>query len=201
MKKPTSSTLIRVIQISIAGILAVVVYLGLTQQSGTQVVHALPEYSTRTSEPCATCHVNPGGGGPRTLRGLLWAAQGRPNEVPQIPGLLIAPGATDGMELYDIACAGCHGFQGEGLFAIGLEDTGIPKPAIRTFIQQGLVPLGMPSFEGQFTEEQLETLVDFVARLANNEVELNLYYPLPPAELNCNFISETTRCGGQGSDD
>lgn len=197
MMKAYLPSLTRLIQILIIGFIATIVYLGLTLQSGPQTVHALPEYATRTSEPCATCHVNPGGGGPRTLRGLLWAAQGRPDEVPTIPGLLIAPGVTDGAELYDIACAGCHGFQGEGLFGIGLVDIGIPKPAIRTFIQQGLAPLGMPSFEGQFTDEQLEILIDFVFELSNNGVELDLYYPLPPVELNCDPVSGNLACGGQ----
>src|SRR5512140_3352364 len=42
--------------------------------------HALPEYANRTGEPCATCHVSPGGGGPRTLRGLLWASRGKPDK-------------------------------------------------------------------------------------------------------------------------
>jgi hypothetical protein len=48
--------------------------------------HALPEYATRTGQQCSTCHVNPAGGGPRTLRGLLWLAQGRPDQVPPLPG-------------------------------------------------------------------------------------------------------------------
>ena len=68
-----------------------------------------PEYATLTGEGCATCHVSPGGGGPRTLRGLLWAVRGKPAKVPTLPGVLIAPNVTDGAELYDIACAACHG--------------------------------------------------------------------------------------------
>jgi len=190
------SRLIRITQIFIIVTLATVVYFGITFQSGASPAHALPEYSTRTSEPCATCHVNPGGGGPRTLRGLLWAARGRPDAVPIIPGLLIAPGVTNGADLYDIACAGCHGLQGEGLFGIGLVNTGVPKVAIQTFIQQGLVPLGMPGFEGQFTDEQLDTLVDFVAKVANSEIEIDLHYPLPPAEFTCMPVSENIVCGG-----
>jgi mono/diheme cytochrome c family protein len=190
------SSLIRIIQILIIVMLATVVYYGITLQTSATPVHALPEYATRTSEPCATCHVNPGGGGPRTLRGSLWAARGRPDEVPIIPGLLLAPGVTSGAELYDIACAGCHGFQGEGLFGMGLVNTGVPKVAIRTFVQQGIVPLGMPAFKGQFTDEQLETLVDFVAGVANSEIEMDLHYPLPPAALKCVPVAKNIVCGG-----
>ncbi|MDP2776323.1 MAG: hypothetical protein Q8O48_01665, partial [Anaerolineales bacterium] len=48
-------------------VIAVFVFMAITTWS--QPVHALPEYAERTDESCATCHVNPGGGGPRTLRG------------------------------------------------------------------------------------------------------------------------------------
>ena len=34
-------------------------------------VHAYPEYTDRTGDQCTACHVNPAGGGPRTLRGLI----------------------------------------------------------------------------------------------------------------------------------
>ena len=71
--------------------------------------HALPEYALRTGESCATCHVSPGGGGPRTLRGLLWAARGKPDKVPDLPNLLLAPGVSNGDELYEIGCSACHG--------------------------------------------------------------------------------------------
>lgn len=177
--------------------LAVGVYVGLTMWAGTRTVHALPEFTTRTGEPCATCHVNPGGGGPRTLRGLLWAARGRPDEIPQLPGLLIAPGVTEGLEIYDIACAGCHGFQGEGLSAIQLVETGISEAAARSFIVRGIPKKGMPGFEGQLTEEQLDTLAEFVERLANGEVELLDRYPLPEPELRCASIVTDSSCGGE----
>jgi mono/diheme cytochrome c family protein len=44
--------------------------LGVTLWAAAQPVHALPEYAARTGEACATCHVSPGGGGPRA--GPLW---------------------------------------------------------------------------------------------------------------------------------
>ncbi len=43
---------------------------------------ALPEYSSQTGEPCATCHVSPSGGGPRGPRGQAWVASGKPGAVP-----------------------------------------------------------------------------------------------------------------------
>lgn len=46
--------------------------------------NALPEYSTQTGEPCATCHVSPSGGGPRGPRGLAWVASGKPSVVPDL---------------------------------------------------------------------------------------------------------------------
>lgn len=175
--------------------LALFAYLATMALQGERPAFALPEYSPKTGEPCATCHVNPGGGGPRTLRGLLWAANGQPEAVPQLPGILIAPGVSDGAELYDIACAACHGFQGEGLFAMGLLDTGISKPAAKSFIQYGIPTLGMPAFEGQFNGEQLESLVDFVAGLASGEAEpLPKTYPLLPVEVTCSQVLPTAVC-------
>jgi len=47
-------------------------------------VNALPEYSTQTGEPCATCHVSPSGGGPRGPRGQAWVASSKPGEVPDL---------------------------------------------------------------------------------------------------------------------
>jgi hypothetical protein len=47
-------------------------------------VSALPEYSTQTGEPCATCHVSPSGGGPRGPRGQGWVASSKPGEVPDL---------------------------------------------------------------------------------------------------------------------
>jgi len=176
-------------------IMALAVYLGLRLMWGEQPVHALPEYAPRTGEPCATCHVNPGGGGPRTMRGLLWAARGRPDEVPGLPSDVIAPGVEDGQELYDIACAGCHGFRGEGLFGINLADRSISQGAVRAFIQDGIPELGMPAFEGQFTDEQLQALTQYVTNLGEGEVPPD-EYPLPPPEFNCMPVTGDL-CGGE----
>lgn len=176
--------LIRLAQTLVVIVLALIAYMAVRLWLGETPVHALPEYSTRTGESCGTCHVNPGGGGPRTLRGLLWAARGRPDDIPELPGFLLAPNVSDGNELYDIACAGCHGFQGEGLFAIGLAERDISRAAVRSFIRRGIPNLGMPAFEGQFTEEQLEALVTFVVEMGEGQIPAD-EYPLPPPQFAC----------------
>lgn len=133
--------------------------------------HALPEYAQRTNESCSTCHVNPGGGGPRTMRGLMWAANGKPDAVPELPGMLLAPGVTDGTELYQIACASCHGIYGEGMVGLRLQSGGVQENKIRSTILHGRRISGMPSFNGQFTDEQFEALVAYVVTLENGQAE------------------------------
>ncbi len=195
--KRLSLGLIRFVQYAGAVMLAAAVFAAVTLLAGARPVYALPEYAERTGEACATCHVSPGGGGPRTLRGLLWAARGRPDTVPPLPGVLIAPGVSDGSELYDIACAACHGSKGNGLFAIGLAGTQISKPAIHSFVVQGIPLSGMPAFKGQFTDTQLEALTTFVAGLAGGSISpLPDSYPLPPAHLQCRPIAPAVKCGG-----
>ena len=164
---------------------------------GESSVHALPEYASNTGEPCATCHVNPGGGGPRTLRGLLWVANGRPDAVPEIGNIQIAPGVDDGLEIYDLACAACHGRFGEGLFGTALVRSGIAESKIKTTILRGRERSGMPAFEGQLSDHQLELLVAYVTGLASGSIEAPpASYLLPPAEFACQEYSAVTKCGG-----
>jgi mono/diheme cytochrome c family protein len=107
----------------------------------------------------------------------------------------MAPGVIDGSELYDIACAGCHGFDGEGLFAMSLVERGISKPALNTFITYGIPLLGMPGFEGQFSDDQLDALIDYLAGLGSGDIEPRPQsFPLPPALLTCDPLLEET-CG------
>jgi mono/diheme cytochrome c family protein len=184
--KHFSSALIRALQKFSIIVLVTVVLLGVMLVGDVSPTHALPEYAALTGEGCATCHVSPGGGGPRTLRGLVWAVRGKPAKVPTLPGVLIAPNVTDGAELFDVACSACHGKKAEGLFAIGLVGIGISKVSTRSFIERGIPRSGMPSFEGQFTETQLEALVDFVTGLSNGSIKpLPDSYPLPPARFKC----------------
>jgi mono/diheme cytochrome c family protein len=174
--------------------IALVAYFSVRLWLGERPAHALSEYASRTGESCGTCHVSAGGGGPRTLRGLLWSARGRPDMVPELPGQLLAPGVQDGLELYDVACAGCHGYDEAGLLAMGLAGRGISRAANRSFIVRGIPDLGMPAFEGQFTPEQLEALVRFVTEMGAGEGP-PATYPLSGAELNC--LAGTTRCDAE----
>jgi mono/diheme cytochrome c family protein len=160
-----------------------------------KTVEALPEYAARTGEPCAVCHVSAGGGGPRTMRGLLWAAKGKPDKVPELPGVMIAPGVNDGVDLYQIACGGCHGLKGEGLSAMGLANTKIGQGTIRDFTLHGIPQLGMPSFEGLFTDDQINTLVTYVTGLSSGEIPPPPdFYHLPPPILICAEASDNPAC-------
>ncbi|MBK8784727.1 MAG: cytochrome c [Anaerolineales bacterium] len=180
--------------LAIAGI-AIFILLAISSTSNS--VHALPEYSHRTGEACAVCHVNPGGGGPRTLRGALWAARGRADEVPALPGVLIAPGVNDGAELFEIACSTCHGMFGEGLFGRVIVNTGVKPQKIRTNILRGRLQSGMPSFEGMFTDAQLQALIDYTSALATGKAEIPpLQYQLESPEFKCAPQSASVFCGG-----
>ncbi len=178
------------IVLAITGIFAFVLFWSATPG------HALPEYANRTGEPCATCHVSPGGGGPRTLRGLIWASRGKPDKVPELAGVLAAPGVTDGSEIYDIACATCHGHHGEGMFGRELVNSGLPANKIKAQILNGRVRSGMPSFDGKFTPAQLDALTGFVADMASGiATPVPDTYPLEPGKLVC-VPSPETSCGG-----
>lgn len=191
------SNLIRAVQYGAIGLIALIVLGAVSMSAPSPRIHALPEYAGRTGEPCATCHVSPGGGGPRTLRGMLWAAQGRPDQVPALPNVLVAPGVDDGAELYDIACAACHGWKGEGLFGTSLANTTLREAKIRANILRGRKRSGMPAFAGQFTAEQLEVLVTYVAGLASGRIEPPPdTYPLPPSQPTCASNPTPAACGG-----
>ncbi len=161
-------------------ILLVIIFALITPRSAS----ALPEYAKRTNEPCATCHVSPGGGGPRTMRGLLWIADGRPDRVRAAEGLLIAPGVSDPQVLYDAACAACHGSKGEGQSAPALLGFHFSERLIRRRVVEGATQFGMPAFEGQFTDEQLTALAKYVADLSAGRLVPPLSFPLKPGELS-----------------
>ncbi|GAB4539946.1 MAG: hypothetical protein Fur002_05920 [Anaerolineales bacterium] len=159
--------------------------------------HALPEYSTRTGESCATCHVNPGGGGPRTMRGLIWSARGKADAVPKLPGVLIAPGVESGEELYQIACASCHGVNGEGMFGLRLIYSGVNEAKIRGNIIRGRLQSGMPAFEGQFTDAQLKALIEYTLSLVNAEATpAPVSYPLGSPQFQFDSSAKPTTLGG-----
>lgn len=70
------------------------VALGLALALPGRPARALPEYSSQTGEPCATCHASPSGGGVRTPRGQAWVAQSKPGEVPDLVAALDALGVS-----------------------------------------------------------------------------------------------------------
>lgn len=180
----------------VIAMIAVFVFIAIA--SWSQPVHALPEYAERTDQSCATCHVNPGGGGPRTLSGALWASKGKPDKVPALPGVLLAPGVTDGAELYQIACSTCHGPNGEGLIGVKLAHSSLGDAGIIRFnILKGRLRSGMPAFGGMFTDSQLQALVSYVVAMANGTIEMpQPEYPLAPPALSCTAQSSPETCGG-----
>ena len=181
-----------VIPLSLFGIFSMAVALFIAEPA-----HALPEYAKRTGESCATCHINPGGGGPRSLRGALWAARGKPDKVPDLPNVLLAPGVSEGSDLYEIACSTCHGYHGEGLFGSELANTGLKSGKIRSNILKGRLVSGMPSFDGKFTGSQLQALVDYVATLADGTAVIPPQeYPLGSPIFKCSPQSSVETCGG-----
>lgn len=166
--------------------------------------HALPEYAARTGQPCATCHVNPAGGGPRTLRGLLWVAQGKPDKVPPLPGGQEKPSTTlNGQALFEkFACAGCHGPNGEGGVGPALNQAELPAEEITQVVRNGRG--AMMAFKSDvMSDAELEAVIQFVQALGRGEVEAGPVLekrPLPPAQLTCGASPSTagrrTDCGG-----
>ena len=189
--------IIKMIQWVILALFVVITIFAVGIIAGEPEVHSFPEYATRTNEACSACHVNPGGGGPRTLTGLLWTAQGRPDYVPQLENVLIAPGVEDGIELFDIACQSCHGSSGEGSFGLALTNSGFPENKIRSAILRGRDRSGMPPFEGRFTDIQLDILVDYVTGISSGEIDpAPIKYPLEQGHISCTNQLFSEPCGG-----
>jgi hypothetical protein len=115
------------------------------------------------------------------MRGLLWVGEGRPNEVPELEGILLAPGVNDPEALYDIACSDCHGRNGEGLSAVSLVDYELNERYVYLVTLRGSIPSGMPSFKDQLTNEQIEIIAEYVTRFNSGAIEPQLSYDLPPA--------------------
>jgi len=171
-------------------------------------VHALPEYVTRTGEPCATCHVNPAGGGPRTVRGSLWLAAGRPDQVPSLPGTQEPAGAavTDDRALYEkFACAGCHGAVGEGGAGPALNQAEWPADEVTQVIRNGMGSM-MAYPANRLSDAELTAIVRFVQAIGRGEVKAEsaaqrVEEPvMGPAQSICRAdegtSSTTTSCGG-----
>lgn len=184
--------------------IALGVLVGVLVFAARPTAHALPEYAARTGQPCATCHVNPAGGGPRTLRGLLWVAQGKPDQVPPLPGGEEKPGAAalDGQALFEkLACSGCHGPRGEGGVGPALNRAELPADEITQVVRNGRGAM-MPFGSDVLPDAELEALIQYVQALGRGEVEAGPVLekrPLSPAQLTCGDSSKTGRstdCGG-----
>jgi mono/diheme cytochrome c family protein len=182
--------------------------------------HALPEYATRTGEPCATCHVNPAGGGPRTVRGSLWIAAGKPDKVPPLPGSQSREGqvgseqssaaplqgsstSLDERALYEkFACAGCHGAAGEGGAGPALNKAELPADQVTQVIRNGRGAM-MAYKPATMSDAELAAVVRFVQAIGRGEVKAQAKTELrsmEPAKAVCGageVITPTmTSCGG-----
>lgn len=163
---------------------------------------ALPEYTERTGEPCSTCHINPAGGGPRTLRGLLWVSKGMPDQVPEVP-LVVKPGTPEevGKQLYKQLCGGCHGAAGEGVWAVGLTVEPLRASRVRDRISAGVGM--MPAFGKRLSAEQLDAVVAYVMYLNAGKESPERPTLLPPVKWGCAEVKAGdswrlfySRCGG-----
>ena len=166
--------------------------------------HALPEYATRTGQQCSTCHVNPAGGGPRTLRGLLWLAQDRPDQIPSLPGSEEEGEAVlDGATLFEtFECSRCHGPTGEGDIGPVLNQAELPTTELVDIIRNGtgIMKGYRPDV---MSDEEMDALIPYVQAIGRGEIQASVILQkrlLPPAQLTCGAnssgLSARTDCGG-----
>ena len=166
---------------------------------------ALPEYATRTGQPCATCHVNPAGGGPRTLRGLLWLAQERPDQVPPLPGSEeeVGEATLDGAALFEkFQCSRCHDPSGEGDVGPALNQKELPTAELVEIIRNGKGIMNGYRPE-VMSDEEMDAVIQHAQAIGRGEVQSSLNMQkrlLPPAQLSCTADSAAlpgrTDCGG-----
>lgn len=177
---------------------------GLVVTGTWATTYALPEYTARTGEQCTTCHVNPAGGGPRTLRGLLWLAQGKQDTVPALPGGTSEEGgALDGPALYaKLECDRCHGTVGEGGVGPALNVTEWESAHVSDVIVNGVGTMKGYGADA-LSDAEMETLVAYVQAMGRGEVQSTIILQkrlLPPAQLGCSTppvaAHPATACGG-----
>lgn len=181
------------------------VLVGLLVFAAWPPAHALPEYATRTGQQCAVCHVNPAGGGPRTLRGLLWLAQDRPDQVPALPGSEeeADEAALDGPTLFEkFECSSCHGPTGEGDIGPALNQGELPTTELVEIIRSG-TGIMKGYRPDMMSDEELDVVIPYVQAIGRGEIQASVILQkrlLPPAQLICgtdsSAVSGRIDCGG-----
>ncbi len=167
------------------GVLAGVLLVGIWTPT-----HAYPEYTNRTNQQCSACHVNPAGGGPRTLRGLLWIAAGRPDEIPPLPGgeARDAGETLDGATLYDDRdCDLCHGPSGEGDAGPAFTEHEWPAEEVATVVVNGVGAMKGYGADA-FSQAELDALIGYIQAIGKGEVQVTVVLKkrlLPPPQLPC----------------
>jgi len=86
------------------------------------------------------------------------ATGGRPKIKKRGPG---------GRQLFDKYCITCHKYMGQGGHSEGgwgknLRKTPLPREVLFATIKYGRTALGMPAFEGDFSDQNLYTITDFI---------------------------------------
>lgn len=93
-----------------------------------------------------------------------------------------------GAEHYALACAACHGDQGQGLIGPNLTDDywihGASLPDIYTVIAEGVTEQGMPAWSVQFAPQDIGQLTAFVESLKGTT-------PPNPKEPQGELVEET----------
>lgn len=93
----------------------------------------------------------------------------------------IADGSTDGAQIYQEACARCHGPDGKPIKA--MMSSGVkslktermreswPDEQIRERILRGSANGKMPAFQGALSDEQVVSLIAYIRELAQKDIE------------------------------
>jgi mono/diheme cytochrome c family protein len=86
------------------------------------------------------------------------ATGGRPKVKKRGPG---------GRQLFDKYCITCHKYMGQGGHSEGgwgknLRKTPLPREMLFATIKHGRTALGMPAFSGDFSDDNLYTITDFI---------------------------------------
>lgn len=169
---------------------------------------ALPAYAAATGQVCATCHVNPAGGGVRTAVGQSFEAipshvsdpvgafaQATAGASSAMPILLSPAPSRTGQQVYEGSCGVCHGMLGQGKLGVPtlagaaghMQRLGInPQDAAA-----GLTPILRNGVSGRMPPFPPAALSDAdIASLAN------YLMTLPPATGDSLYTAQCATCHG-----